>query len=209
MNGRRGQWFLKTNESMVETKMKRKLQQFPNQGVLITLGGLFFVFVIVFALANSRNPVVWASLASSEEKTPNAERPAPDNSACFVCHANFEDESLSARHFKAKIGCVDCHGESVAHRSDENNTTPPDRMYSREDIEPACKQCHNTHNASPREVVEVYLQRCQDVTDPKKLTCTNCHGRHRMNHRTIIWDKRTGKIVPPNNSAPVGPGNNP
>jgi len=194
---------------MMETKMKGTLQQLVSSGVLITLGGLLLAFLIVFALVNSRNAVVWASLTTDEGKSSSEEKPAPDNSPCFVCHANFEDESLSTRHFKAKIGCVDCHGESLAHRSDENNTTPPDRMYSREDIEPACKQCHNTHNASAREVVEVYLKRCRDITDPEKLTCTNCHGRHRMNHRTIIWDKRTGKLIPASDSSPSSSGNNP
>ena len=50
---------------------------------------------------------------------------AADNSACFVCHANFKEESLAASHAKAKVGCVGCHGESTAHRNDEDNVTPP------------------------------------------------------------------------------------
>ncbi len=169
--------------------------------LLATLAGLFVALWVIFTFAGPRGQFVWASLAVSEEKGTVQEKAAPDNSPCYVCHANFEDESLSTRHFKAKIGCVDCHGESFAHRSDENNTTPPDKMYAPEDIEPACKNCHKTHNASPREVVEVYLKRCREISDPKELTCTNCHGRHRMFHRTIVWDKRTGKLITPPESA--------
>lgn len=167
------------------------------------MGSLMVVF-----LAEICNSVLWATDGSSEVASQN-DTPSPDNSPCFVCHANFEDEPLSMRHFKAKVGCIDCHGESLAHRSDENNTTPPDKMYPQDNIEPACKQCHKTHNAPAREVVEVYLKRCRDITDPAKLTCTNCHGKHRMYHRTILWDKRTGRLIPPSESSPQSSGQQP
>ncbi|HOP75868.1 MAG: cytochrome c3 family protein [Thermogutta sp.] len=165
-----------------------------------TLVGFLVALWVVFAITAPRSQFVWAGLSVAEEKGTVQEKAPPDNSPCFVCHANFEDEPLSTRHFKAKIGCVDCHGESLAHRSDENNTTPPDKMYAPDEIDPACKSCHKNHNASAREVVEVYLERCREITDPKKLTCTNCHGRHRMYHRTIVWDKRTGKLITPTES---------
>jgi len=176
--------------------------------VVKVLSGFVMGFLMVGFVAGIWNHSLWAVAGSAEDAAKNDKTP-PDNSPCFVCHANFEDEPLSTRHFKAKIGCVDCHGESLAHRSDENNTTPPDKMYAKEDIEPACKQCHKTHNASPREVVEVYLKRCRDVGDPAKLTCTNCHGKHQMYHRTILWDKRTGRLIPPNESTPSNAGQQP
>lgn len=176
---------------------------------LTTLGGLIIATLAVVAVVSLCGHVFWASPAGAAEAGSENHKPTPDNAPCFVCHANFEDEPLSTRHFKAKIGCTDCHGESLAHRSDENNTTPPEKMYAPEEIEPACKQCHKTHNASAREVVEVYLKRCPDVSDPKKLTCTNCHGRHRMYHRTIIWNKRTGELILPNESSSESSGQKP
>jgi len=29
----------------------------------------------------------------------------------------------------------------------------------------------------------------------RKKTCTDCHGRHRLAHRTRRWDKATGKLL--------------
>ncbi|MGQ9771248.1 MAG: hypothetical protein ACUVQG_11905 [Thermogutta sp.] len=176
---------------------------------LITLGGVVIAILAGIAAIGSWDHELGVSHAGATEAMSENDKPAPDNSPWFVCHANFEDEPLSTRHFKAKIGCVNCHGESFAHRSDENNTTPPDRMYAAEDIEPACKQCHKTHNVSARKVVEVYLKRCKDISDPKKLTCTNCHGQHRMYQRTIIWNKRTGELIPPDSPGSENGGQKP
>ena len=68
-----------------------------------------------------------------------ATQAAAENTACFVCHANYMTEFLANRHAKAEIGCVNCHGESSAHRNDENNITPPEIMYSAEKIDPFCQ----------------------------------------------------------------------
>lgn len=124
-----------------------------------------------------------------------------DNSPCLVCHANFEEEPLSRRHARAGVGCVKCHGESLDHRSDENNTTPPDRMFPRSEIDRACRECHPTHNVPAKLVVATYLERCREITNPEKLVCTDCHGKHRMNYRSIFWDKRTGRLLGPGEKA--------
>ena len=31
--------------------------------------------------------------------------------------------------------------------------------------------------------------------DPKKIVCTDCHFEHRLESRTVVWDKTTGKLV--------------
>src|SRR4051812_1957955 len=51
-------------------------------------------------------------------KTP---KPAADNAACLVCHANFKKETLASAHEAHGVACTKCHGPSVAHRNDEAN----------------------------------------------------------------------------------------
>jgi len=112
------------------------------------------------------------------------------NTACFVCHTNYRTEFLVSRHAQANIGCVNCHGESTAHRNDENNTTAPENK-----IEPFCLKCHQSHDVSPRKVVARWMERNLDKTDAGQIVCTDCHGDHRMKVRTVIWDKNTGKLL--------------
>ena len=123
---------------------------------------------------------------------------AVENAACFVCHANYRSESLANRHAKANVGCAGCHGQSFAHRNDENNTTPPEKMYSADKIDSFCQGCHNSHDVAPGKVVARWATRNPDKTDPDKIVCTDCHGEHRMKVRTIIWDKKTGKLLSTN-----------
>jgi hypothetical protein len=95
-----------------------------------------------------------------------------DNYYCYVCHANFEYEDLLAEvHMEADVGCADCHGPSLAHRSDEDNVTPPDIIYRRPQVDSTCLQCHDRH-----EEKEVSTDRPLP-TDP---ICTDCHGDHRI-----------------------------
>lgn len=156
---------------------------------------------------------------------------AVENTACFVCHANYMSESLASRHTGVNIGCVHCHGESTAHRNDENNTTPPEIMYPAEKIDAYCQGCHSTaHDIPPKTIIARWLELCKkeakpscagchkedDVppakvvarwkekgldkakTDPGKIVCTDCHGDHRMRIRTVIWDKKSGKLLSTN-----------
>ncbi len=150
---------------------------------------------------------------------------AAENMACFVCHGNYRGEFLVERHAKANIGCAKCHGDSFAHRNDENNTTPPEIMYAAERIDPFCQGCHDTHDIPPKKVVAAWMkQRVKkpDVTcegchkeddvppakvvarwkeldinksDPTTIVCTDCHGEHRMKVRTVIWNKETGTLL--------------
>jgi hypothetical protein len=133
-----------------------------------------------------------------ETESPSFEKTAEaiaDNSACFVCHANYAEEPLARDHAKAGIGCLDCHGDSFPHRNDENNTTPPDIIYPADRIAPSCRECHATHDVPAVEVIALYLKRCPSKRDPTKVLCTDCHGEHRLEVRTVRWDKETRKLI--------------
>jgi len=119
-----------------------------------------------------------------------------DNSACFVCHANYKEEVLAARHAAENVGCVDCHGKSYAHRNDENNTTPPDVMYPADSIDRSCRKCHGSHDAAAAEVIARWQKRCPNKANPETIICTDCHGNHRLKLRSVRWDRKTGKLLP-------------
>lgn len=125
----------------------------------------------------------------------SAAKTIADNSACFVCHVNYSEEPLARDHAKAGLGCVDCHGDSFAHRNDENNTTPPDTMYPSNKIVSFCHECHATHDAPAVDVIALYLERGLSKSDPAKIVCTDCHGEHRLQVRTVRWNKETGKLI--------------
>jgi hypothetical protein len=118
-----------------------------------------------------------------------------DNSACYVCHGNYDGEPLVLSHAKEDVGCVDCHGESHDHRNDEDNITPPDTMYAPDGIDKACGKCHDMHDAPADKVIARWQERCPAKTDPKQIVCTDCHGEHRLKFRTVWWNKKTGELV--------------
>jgi hypothetical protein len=122
-------------------------------------------------------------------------KPRADNGACFVCHGNFQDETMVAVHAKENIGCIKCHGSSAAHRNDEDNVTAPDKMFAAARIDKSCGECHEGHDAPVRKVVRMFQERFPPNTDPKKVVCTDCHGEHRLNVRSVRWDKNTGKLL--------------
>ncbi len=162
-----------------------------------------FVLVVITCLLVARSPAAPPPLVVDRDAPlllggppPHASAvPLADNTACFVCHANFEEEPLARGHAAAEVGCVDCHGDSFAHRNDENNTTPPEVMFPAAKIDAACRECHQEHVAPAAAVIARLLERCPDKTDGATLVCTNCHGRHRMKVRTVHWDKATGKLI--------------
>ena len=129
------------------------------------------------------------------------EKPRADNNACFVCHSNFQDELIVTAHAKEDIGCIKCHGSSVAHRNDEDNVTAPDKMFASARIDKSCRKCHEDHNASVRKVIKMFQARFPPNTDPKNVVCTDCHGEHRLKVRSVHWDKNTGKLLAHNPEA--------
>ncbi len=117
------------------------------------------------------------------------------NAACYVCHVNFKQDPFVQVHSKAHIGCAKCHGESPDHIADEANLTPPNIMYWASKIDLSCAGCHTNHNARARDVLARWQERCPDKTNPKQLVCTDCHGDHRLHVRSVVWDKKTGKLL--------------
>lgn len=122
------------------------------------------------------------------------------NVFCSACHYGFEDEELARTHRLAGIGCERCHGESERHRSDEANVTPPEIMYPRAKINPTCMMCHPRHEIKHEKSHEVLLAGAKTVFDAdsetSKLYCTTCHAKeHRINVRSIRWNKATGELL--------------
>jgi hypothetical protein len=134
-------------------------------------------------------------LDEPEDKPKKETGPMADNTACYVCHGNYDEEELVLIHAREEVGCIDCHGESFDHRDDEDNVTPPDTMYWPEAIDPACQECHETHDVSAREVLTRWKERCPDKTDAGKIVCTDCHGYHRLAKRSVRWNKKTGELI--------------
>lgn len=146
--------------------------------------------------------------SAGKEAEPSA-RSGADNSACYVCHANYKEEPFAQRHAKASVGCAKCHGESRPHQANEENTTPPDVMFPPEEIAPFCAKCHETHNAPAAAVIARWQQRCPKKANPKAILCTDCHGEHRLRIRTVRWDRRTRKLIVGNRNQRAGKGEGP
>lgn len=167
---------------------------------------LLLLFGVVFAFpwlpARSAPPPLVVNksaplLLLEEPKSPQA-KPAKggaDNEPCFVCHGDYREEPIVTWHAVEKIGCIKCHGSSEAHRADEDNITPPEKMYPAAKIDAACRDCHEEHDAPAREVIAAWQKRCPAKTSPDQIVCTDCHGRHRRPFRVVQWDKTTGKLV--------------
>jgi hypothetical protein len=123
------------------------------------------------------------------------------NVFCSACHYGFSDEKLALTHEKAGIGCERCHGESERHRSDEDNITPPDIMYPKAKINPTCMMCHPRHEIRHVARHKTLLAGAKTVFDSadegdNQISCTDCHAKdHRINVRTIRWNKETGELL--------------
>ena len=123
------------------------------------------------------------------------------NIFCSACHYGFSDEELARTHEKAGVGCERCHGESERHRSDEDNITPPEIMYPKAKINPTCMMCHPRHEirhvASHKTLladVKTIFNTADEGGD--QIYCTDCHAtEHRINFRTIRWNKETGELI--------------
>ena len=125
------------------------------------------------------------------------------NLFCSACHYAFSDDELALNHERVGIGCERCHGESERHRSDEDNITPPEIMYPKAKINPTCMMCHPrgkikhvSDHASLLAGAETIFDKDTDESTGQKQYCTDCHGKeHRMNVRTIRWNKATGELL--------------
>jgi nitrate/TMAO reductase-like tetraheme cytochrome c subunit len=105
-----------------------------------------------------------------------------ENAECLICHMDFAREELSVKHDEAGIGCISCHGDSLAHGDDELNITPPDKLFGRAEIERFCKGCHATHIEG--KVYDEFVKKWHSKRRPNgrmildDSVCTDCHGDH-------------------------------
>ena len=115
-----------------------------------------------------------------------------DNSYCYVCHINYQEERLTVIHEKSGIGCENCHGPSYGHSTDEDGFIPPDVMFTKAKINPFCMDCHKTDDLIMTKDHEPLFVGTEEQS---KWPCTKCHGSHRLEARTRRWDKDTGKLI--------------
>lgn len=113
-----------------------------------------------------------------------------DNRSCYGCHPAYDGETLSLDHERAGIGCRDCHGVCVAHNIGKSVEDAPDVMFSPEEINPACFECH-----SKMDLMETPAHDSFFAGTSEQDTCTDCHGEHRLAKRVIRWDRHTGNLL--------------
>jgi hypothetical protein len=120
--------------------------------------------------------------------------PIADNSRCFVCHINYMQEDIAVAHARRHIGCAHCHGESDEHIADESwasggSGTAPDKMYTRQMINPFCLSCHpkdKTAGAWAGKLSQEPHKALFAESGDEKY-CTDCHGDHRLKDRKCKW----------------------
>jgi hypothetical protein len=113
-----------------------------------------------------------------------------DNSRCHVCHINFAFDDLAVKHEEVNVGCETCHGSSDSHCSDEDNIIPPDIMWPLASLNSKCMECHEQAKLPKEEHTELFSEASEDVK-----VCTDCHGDHRLPHRTRRWNRETGELI--------------
>ncbi len=121
--------------------------------------------------------------------SPTATYLTADNSRCFVCHINYQEEKLAMSHATKNVGCELCHGSSDDHCNDENNVTAPDKFYRREDVNALCYACH-----APQNMNQVIHKSIIAGTFERKY-CTDCHGDHRLPRRSRTWNPQTREVI--------------
>jgi hypothetical protein len=124
-------------------------------------------------------------LLDDDEEAKPATGPVADNSRCHVCHLNYVKEDIALSHAKADIGCAKCHGASDAHIADESwasggNGTAPDIIYPPAKVNPSCMACHEMKKNDTD-------CKCTFPSLSEKKSCTDCHGKHRLNSRKCKW----------------------
>ena len=151
---------------------------------------LAVLVLLSFSCRRNLNQPVLLDDAPPAQTTLETSGEEADNSRCHVCHFNYTMDDLAITHALANIGCEDCHGASDAHCGDEDNITPPEIMYAKAKINPACMQCHDRSSIDNENHQSLFGSEASEDE-----TCTDCHGDHRLSHRTREWDKDTGELI--------------
>ena len=123
----------------------------------------------------------------------NSNEAEAKNATCYVCHANYAEEELAQRHAENDIGCTNCHGESTAHKNDENHLTPPDKMYAASEIDGACGKCHTGHDVPAIKVIRRWKERIGDTKSD--VLCGECHESHDFPAAKVVrkWQEKSGQ----------------
>jgi hypothetical protein len=133
---------------------------------------------------------VWRKLI--EEWKAIDPRETADNTFCYVCHLNYENEKLTTIHEAEGVGCETCHGMSGQHSQDEDSLVPPDVMFARGKVAAYCGQCHEKRDLLDGDESHEQFFDGKLAADQ---TCTNCHDmKHTLAVRTRRWDKDTRKL---------------
>ena len=133
---------------------------------------------ILVAIAACIIPLLAATRQNPARKMPK------NNSACLVCHINFETEQIASNHLKHGVTCARCHGASYDHMNDEEAAAEPDILFGRAEVEPFCKKCHGAHKHP--DAVRKFLAEWKGKRRPHgrlilaNAICTDCHGLHRL-----------------------------
>ena len=158
----------------------------------LVLGAVLWGALVVVVLAcqsGEREQDAGAPIVRDEQQAEPKDQqqvrhdPLGPNAACYVCHMTFVREELTATHAAEDVGCIQCHGISEGHANDENiGATPPDKTFGRDQVNPFCRSCHETHDAAPEKVVARWTERRQQRADTQPIeraaACTDCHGEH-------------------------------
>jgi hypothetical protein len=170
---------------------------------VVTVVGFIVSSLLVFTASCSFEKKTPGDPTSKQAKEQSTEQKAKKetfvaNQFCAACHYGFGNEELARTHERAGIGCERCHGESERHRSDEDNITPPELMYTKERINPTCMMCHPRAEIKHVSSHKSLLAGAETIFDKSsnQKNCTDCHATdHRINVRTIRWNKATGELM--------------
>lgn len=170
---------------------------------VVTVVGFIVSSLLVFTASCSFEKKTPGDSTSKQVKEQSAKQKAKKeffvaNQFCSACHYGFGNEELARTHERAGIGCERCHGESERHRSDEDNVTPPELMYTKERINPTCMMCHPRAEIKHVSSHKSLLAGAETIFDKStnQKNCTDCHAKdHRINVRTIRWNKATGELL--------------
>ncbi len=78
-------------------------------------------------------------------------------------------------------------------------------MYPKERINPTCMMCHprqdiqsvSSHKSLLEGADTIFDGESEEETSTGPQYCTDCHAKkHKMNVRTIHWNKATGELMP-------------
>jgi hypothetical protein len=111
------------------------------------------------------------------------------NNPCFFCHMNVlvEMKSTATAHWENEVQCSACHGKSIDHIDVEDNSLPPDSIWTLLSVHELCSDCHQEtcalYGNSPH---AAYLKVSIDTNNINHPSCVTCHGAHTLKKSSEI-----------------------